>query len=179
MSFLIQLVPVSEAVFSSHGGVAGLLSDSPLIDTYRGLAEAMNCPLAAGALPQTLKHQYFKINWRTALSLSLSLCCCCFCCCCSCVVCFLPGLIVFINMFSGLRGSGECRTAAVSKKTKAVIFEWGRALPDCALPPRFVLAADVQIKSFLDGTADAGLPSPPSPVCLCLPLQRGRALTRV
>ena len=121
---------------SSHCGEASLLSDSPLSDTYVGtLAEKkpMNSPLAAGALPQDWKHQYFEIGWKQAslgsAAAALRGCAAVFCL----PLCSSQGQLSPINVFSVLWGIAECgRTTANETKSCDFFFKRGtEPLPDC------------------------------------------------
>lgn len=154
-----------------------MLSDSPLSDMYKGLAETMNSPLTAGALPHTVSVNisYFKINWKTSLSVLLLRCVAVqlF----SSATMFFPGLIVSINMFSVLWGVDECRTTTAARPKAVIFFLKGKgSLCQIACAVTFSLAADVQIKSFPDVTTEDDCirrklysQDTASPVHLCFP----------
>lgn len=172
---------------SSRYGEASLLSDSPLSDTYVGtLAEKkpVNSPLAAGALLQDWKRQYFEISWKTSLSAAAALrgCAAVFCP----PLCSSQGQLSPINVFSVLWGVAECgRTTA--NETKSCDFFWKGEGSCCqiACAVTFSLAADVQIKSFPDYRGGDCLwgklifRTPPVPSTFVSSLELGRALTGV
>ena len=171
---------------SSHCGETSLLSDSPLSDTYVGtLAEKkpMNSPLAAGALPQDWKHQYFEIGWKQAslgsAAAALRGCAAVFCL----PLCSSQGQLSPINVFSVLWGIAECgRTTANETKSCDFFLKGEQSRCQIACAVTFSLAADVQIKSFPD-YREGGLylkkadpPDTTSPVHLCFPPQTGPSI---